>query len=62
MKQGDRVRVITGEHKGKIGIVTDTVRMGSVGTQITPVICLVQFEDGTTAELEPSELEIVPWE
>ena len=55
-------RIISGEYKGKVGIITDTVRMGPVGTPNTPIICFVQFDDGTIEQFEPSELEVVPWE
>ncbi len=61
MKQGDRVRVISEEHTGKAGIITDTIRMGWQN-KMTPVLCMVRFDDGTEAEIEANKLEIIPWE
>ena len=60
MKEGDRVRVISGKYKGKTGIIFGTVQMGQEN-EMKPVLCVVQFDDGTEATLEVSEIEVIPW-
>ncbi len=67
MREGDRVRVTSGEHKGKSAIIMGTIPMTDMATGQKPItmegktagLCVVQFDDGTEETLEESELEII---
>ena len=70
MRQGDKVRVIIGKHKGKSAIIIGTIPMTDMTTGQKPItmegkaagLCVVQFDDGTEETLEESEVEIIPIE
>lgn len=69
MREGLRVRVISGEHKGKTGKAIGPVPMSQVqhlaeGQDISmegaKTFWVIEFEDGKQDLLEESNLEIIP--
>ncbi len=69
MKQGDRVRVISGEHRGEIGKAIGSMQMSQVqhlveGQDISMEgaknLWVIEFEDGKQDVLEEGNLEIIP--
>ena len=69
MREGVRVRVISGEHKGKTGEVIGPVQMSQVqhlvdGQDISmegaKTLWVIELEDGEQDFQEESNLEIIP--
>ncbi|MFC1912289.1 hypothetical protein ACFLXG_03955 [Chloroflexota bacterium] len=60
MRQGDKVRVLTGEYQGKTGVILCTVPVGGGARPAMPMLCIVRFfDDGKEAQLQANQLVLI---